>query len=118
MHHRARGDGGRARELAGRGWTIHTLTNRRPPANARHVTSARLSCNPEHLATELRGADVFVNTYWIRRRSGDDDFCTAAYNNRILVDAAVRARVGRFCVACTEREHYLLQHTTLTLSRP
>ena len=60
------------------------------------MTSAKLSFNPEHLETELRGADVFVNTYWIRQPYGHEDFQTAVRNNRILVDAAVRARVGRF----------------------
>jgi len=85
-----------ARELAGRGWTIHTLTNRRTPAAVRHVTSAKLAFDPDHLVAELHGADVFVNTYWIRLPHGDQDFGMAVANNRMLVEAAARARVGRF----------------------
>ena len=84
-----------ARELHGRGWAIHTLTNRRAPANAGLVTSAKLLFDPDHLADELRGADVFVNTYWIRLPHAGDDFDTAVRNNAMLVDAAVRARVRR-----------------------
>ncbi|MBI5486653.1 MAG: NAD(P)H-binding protein [Deltaproteobacteria bacterium] len=84
-----------ARELRRRGWTVHTLTNRRTPPHSRHVTFAKLLFHPDHLAAELRGADVFVNTYWIRLPHAGDDFHTAVRNNRMLVDAAVRARVGR-----------------------
>ncbi|MBI5501018.1 MAG: epimerase [Deltaproteobacteria bacterium] len=43
----------------------------------------------------MRGADAFVNTYWIRLPHGVDDFATAVEHNRMLVAAAVRARVGR-----------------------
>ncbi len=85
-----------ARELLRRGWRVHTLTNREPPPDARGVTSAPLRFDPEHLVRELAGADAFVTTYWIRLPHGGETFDTAVANCRMLVDAAVRARVGRY----------------------
>ena len=59
-----------ARELMRRGWQIHTLTNRRSPPGADHITSSRLLFDAAHLARELEGADLFVNTYWVRLPHG------------------------------------------------
>jgi NADH dehydrogenase len=84
-----------ARSLARRGWQVHTLTNRATPPGAEAITSAPLRFDPEHLARELRGADAFVSTYWVRLPFGGTSFDTAVTNARMLVDAAARAGVGR-----------------------
>ncbi len=84
-----------AAELLRRGYAVHTLTNRRAPADAGGITSAPLAFDPEHLAREMAGVDAFVNTYWIRLPHGGQTFDTAVENSRVLVSAAVRARVGR-----------------------
>jgi uncharacterized protein YbjT (DUF2867 family) len=83
-----------ARELLARGWTVHSLTNRRPPPDGA-VTHAPLRFDADHLARELHGADLFVNTYWIRFPHGVESFDSAVEHGRMLVAAAARARVGR-----------------------
>jgi uncharacterized protein YbjT (DUF2867 family) len=85
-----------ARELLRRGWEVHTLTNRAPPADARGVTSAPLRFDADHLTRELAGADAFVTTYWIRLPHAGQTFDTAVENCRMLVRAAVRAGVKRY----------------------
>jgi NADH dehydrogenase len=85
-----------ARELRRRGWTIHTLTHRRPPPDAGDVTAAPLRFEFEHLVRELRAADAFVNTYWIRLPRHGRSFDTAVADSRMLVEAARQAKVGRF----------------------
>ena len=69
-----------ARELIGRGHTVHTLTNRRPPTAGGAVTSAPLRFDPEHLTRELAGADALVSTYWIRLPHSGQTFATAVDN--------------------------------------
>ncbi len=99
-----------ARELAGRGWTISTLTNRRPPNSllaedlpdagaspAPHISSIhQLRFDRDHLVRALEGTDVFVNTYWIRFPHGDQNFRTAAQNCVRLMEACRDAGVRRF----------------------
>jgi len=85
-----------ARELLRRGWTVHTLTNRRAPPTAGSVTSAPLRFERGHLERQVAGADVVVNTFWIRLPHAGQDFGTAVERSRLLVDAASAARVGRF----------------------
>jgi uncharacterized protein YbjT (DUF2867 family) len=85
-----------ARELRRRGWTIHTLTNRRAPSGVDDMTSAPLRFELEHLVRELRGADAFVNTYWIRLPRHGRSFEAAVADSRMLVEAARQAQVGRF----------------------
>ena len=84
-----------ARELLGRGWTVHTLTNRKPPPDCEEVTSAPLRFEPQHLKNELAGADVFINTYWVRLPWAGQDFGTAVERSAMLIDAAKRAGVGK-----------------------
>jgi uncharacterized protein YbjT (DUF2867 family) len=52
--------------------------------------------NPEALVEHLRGAATLYNTYWIRFNRGDTNFHRAVENSRILIHAAVEARVRRF----------------------
>jgi uncharacterized protein YbjT (DUF2867 family) len=83
-----------ARWLRDKGFSVHTLTNRAAPPGSR-FTSAALRFDPEYLERELRGADVFVNTYWVRLRARGIGFDTAVDNSRMLVEAAQRAGVRR-----------------------
>jgi uncharacterized protein YbjT (DUF2867 family) len=85
-----------ATELVRRGWQVHTLTRRSRPAEAGHITTAPLTFEMDHLVSQLTGADLFVNTYWIRLPHGGQTFETAVANNRLLVEAAKRAGVGRY----------------------
>jgi len=85
-----------ARHLLSRGYELHTLTNRRRPPGAGTISTGALTFDPEHLARELNGADVLVSTYWIRLPHGGATFATAVRNLKMLIDAAVRAGVGRF----------------------
>ncbi|MBI5532235.1 MAG: NmrA family NAD(P)-binding protein [Deltaproteobacteria bacterium] len=84
-----------ARELLDRGWQVHTLTNRMRPDGATQVSTSPLRFDLEHLVAELRGADLFVNTYWIRLPHGNQDFQTAIAASKRLIEAARRAGVGR-----------------------
>jgi len=84
-----------ARELIERGWSVHTLTNRQPPEGAAGITAAPLRFEADHLARELDGADLFVNTYWVRLPARGQDFDTARKRSEMLVAAAVSAGVGR-----------------------
>lgn len=83
-----------AAELGRRGWSLHTLTNRRAPAGSL-LTSAPLRFDVDHLAHELTGADVLVNTYWIRFPRGGQDFAGAVERSLVLLEAARRAGVKR-----------------------
>ncbi len=51
--------------------------------------------HPVVLQDALRGADVFVNTYWIRYARGGVTHDTAVRNSRLMVDAAKQAGVKR-----------------------
>src|SRR5512135_3637991 len=84
-----------ARELRGRGWTVHGLTNRHRPVGAEAITVAPLRFDADYLARELRGSDALVSTYWVRLPYGGQGFDTAVANSRTLFAAAARARVGR-----------------------
>ena len=84
-----------ARELIERGWSVHTLTNRRPPSDDPGITAAPLRFEADHLARELDRADLFVNTYWVRLPACGQDFGTAVERSGMLIGAAVRAGVGR-----------------------
>ena len=63
-----------ARSLLARGWRVRTLTGRatpiRPFDGADALERAPLQFgDPTALVAFLRGADVLVNTYWIRTRT-------------------------------------------------
>ncbi len=83
-----------AHELLGRGFAVHTLTGRRPPVPTA-ISAAPLRFDEDHLSRELDGANVLVNTYWIRFPHAGQTFGTAVARSRILLQAARRAGVGR-----------------------
>jgi len=86
-----------ARELIARGWSVRTLTNSRYPGDplANEVDPRPLDFSrPEELVKCMRGADLFVNTYWIRYPHAGMTFATAVDNTHVLLDAATRAQVG------------------------
>lgn len=84
-----------ARELARRGWSIHTLTNRPRPEGADAISSAALDFDPAHLRRELAGADAFVNTFWVRIPWKGRGFASAVERSATLFAAARDAGVGR-----------------------
>jgi uncharacterized protein YbjT (DUF2867 family) len=83
-----------AAELLARGYRVHSLTQRRAPAGS-PITTSPLSFAADHLRRELAGADVFVNTYWVRLAYQDQSFATAVERSTLLLDAAVAAGVKR-----------------------
>ena len=91
-----------ARDMAGRGWAVRTLTNRRPQSPAVFPASA-LRFEPAHLETVMRGADVFVNTYWVRFPYAGVTFDDAVRNIQALIDAARAAGVRRFVQVSVSR---------------
>ncbi len=84
-----------AKELLDRGWQVRTLTNRDAPPDCGQITSAPLKFDREHLERELAGADLFVNTYWIRLPYGGQTFESAVGNSKLLLGAAKSAGVDR-----------------------
>lgn len=86
------------RRLLERGEEIVTLTNhpnRPDPFNGKVKAFPLNFSNPAELVESLRGADVLVNTYWIRFDKGSNTQPKAVENTKILVDAAVKAGVKR-----------------------
>lgn len=83
-----------ARELLGRGAAVHSLTGRRPVAGS-PVTAAPLLFEREHLVRELRGADAFVNTFWVRLPEHGLTFDEAVERSRLLLESAAEAGVRR-----------------------
>src|SRR5262245_11941111 len=81
--------------LRERGWTVRTLTRRRPAADDPPFESFPLLFAPDALAPALRGADALVNTYWVRMPEHGATFEQAVDNSRLLIDAAVAAGVAR-----------------------
>ena len=81
-------------ELLARGWEVRTLTNRRPPPESK-IASAPLLFEPEHLRRQLEGADLFVNTFWVRIPYGGETFQGAVEKSGTLFSAAESAEVGR-----------------------
>lgn len=84
-----------AAELVRRGWSVRTLTNRRPPAVPNRIASTPLRFDRDYLLGELRGCDLFVNTYWIRIPWNGGSFEEAVANSKLLLDATRDAGVGR-----------------------
>lgn len=52
--------------------------------------------NPQAMAESIAGAEVFVNTYWIRMESSSISFEHAVENSKALLTAAKFARINRF----------------------
>jgi uncharacterized protein YbjT (DUF2867 family) len=89
--------------IAGRlldaGYEVVTLS--RGPAPPGHTLAGRVAAerlqfaDPEALVRALAGAEVLVNTYWIRFARHDATFAGAVENSRVLFEAARRAGVRR-----------------------
>jgi len=87
-----------ARRLLERGEQVVTLTGHpdRPDPFGGRVAARPLDFNDEaRLAESLRGADVLVNTYWVRFDRGANTQARAVENTRALVRAARAAGVRR-----------------------
>jgi uncharacterized protein YbjT (DUF2867 family) len=87
-----------ARRLLGVGHEVITLTNksgRNHPLGKR--ISARPLCfgEPDQLQRHLEGADVLINTYWVRFNHRAFTFAQAMDNSATLFRAARKAGVGR-----------------------
>jgi len=89
--------------IAGRfleaGYDVVTLSRR--PAAPGHRLAGRVAvqrlqfADPEALERALEGAEVLVNTYWIRFARGGATFAGAVENSRALFEAARRAGVRK-----------------------
>jgi NADH dehydrogenase len=87
-----------AKRLLEKGEEVITLTNhpnRPDPFNGKVKTFPMDFTNPTELENSLRGADVLVNTYWVRFDKGSNTQPKAVENTKALVNAAVKAGVKR-----------------------
>jgi uncharacterized protein YbjT (DUF2867 family) len=87
-----------AKRLLERGEEVFTLTNhpdRPDPFNGKIKAFPLNFANEVELIENLRGADVLVNTYWIRFDKGNNTQPKAVENTKILVDAAAKAGIKR-----------------------
>lgn len=87
-----------ARSLQSRGYAVRTLTNRTIPINSGGPTVEAFPLqfeDPARLAEAMRGAEVFVNTYWVRYPYIGVEFDEAVANSGILFQAAREAGVRR-----------------------
>lgn len=88
-----------ARSLLERGSAIRTLTNREAPVNDPGGAIEAFPLQFEDrdaLVDAMRGADVFINTYWVRYPYVGTRFDTAIANTGVLLNAARDAGVRRF----------------------
>lgn len=86
------------KRLLARGEEVFTLTNHphRLDPFAGCVKAYPLDfTNEQQLITNLKGADVLVNTYWVRFDRDSNTQLRAVENTRALVNAAVKAGVKR-----------------------
>lgn len=87
-----------ARSLMQRGYTVRTLTNRSVPIGQPVGTleTHRLQFGDiDSLVSAMAGADVFVNTYWVRYPYVGTQFDQAIRNSGVLFAAAREAGVRR-----------------------
>jgi uncharacterized protein YbjT (DUF2867 family) len=87
-----------ARRLLDHGHAVRTLTNsiqRANPFGGRVPASPFHFEDPKALTASLVGADVLVNTYWVRFDHRDFTHARAVENTRTLFSAAREAGVGR-----------------------
>lgn len=88
-----------AERLLDAGYEVVTLS--RSPAPPAHRLAGRVAVeplqfpDPEALERALSGAEVLVNTYWIRFARDGATFAGAVENSRVLFEAARRAGVRR-----------------------
>lgn len=86
------------KHLLEKGEDVITLTNHpnRPNPFNGNVKAFPLNfANETELTENLRGADVLVNTYWVRFDKGTNTQPKAVKNTKALVQAAVKAGVKR-----------------------
>lgn len=86
-----------AQRLLARGEEVITLTghpNRPDPFDGK-VKAFPLDFDEAGMTESLRGADVLVNTYWVRFDKGENTQPRAVENTQKLVNAAVKAGVKR-----------------------
>lgn len=87
-----------AQRLLDRGCRVITLTNsasRTNPFDGRVPARPLDFSDPAGLEASLRGADVLINTYWVRFNCRHFSFEEAVRNSAILFGAAKRAGVKR-----------------------
>ena len=87
-----------ARRLLRLGKQVRTLTGHpeRHAAIEGNIPAAPFNFDkPDALVESLRGADVLINTYWVRYIHGDTTFDQAVENSAILFRAAAEAGVRR-----------------------
>jgi uncharacterized protein YbjT (DUF2867 family) len=84
--------------LLDRGLRARTLTNHArvpdPFGGAVEVRPLNFS-RSEELRESLRGADVLINTYWVRFAWGGETHASAVENTKVLIDTAKQAGVRR-----------------------
>ncbi len=87
-----------ARMLLDRGMRVRTLTNHPripdPFDGAVEIRPLHFS-RTEELRESLRGADVLINTYWVRFAWGGETHESAVAHTRMLINAAKEAGVRR-----------------------
>jgi NADH dehydrogenase len=87
-----------ARSLLARGYVIRSLTNRsvavNDPGGPVEVHPLQFT-DTAAIVEAMRGADVFVNTYWVRYPYVGTGFDTAVANSSVLFNAARDAGVRR-----------------------
>lgn len=87
-----------AKRLLERGEEVFTLTNhpnRPDPFNGKVNAFPLNFSNENELVSNLRGANVLINTYWVRFDKGKNTQPRAVENTKTLVNAAVKAGVKR-----------------------
>lgn len=87
-----------AKSLIARGYTVRTLTNRTAPVHdpGPGVEAFPLQfAEPGRLEQAMRGAEIFVNTYWVRYPGVGVSFDNAVRNTGVLLNAARAAGVRR-----------------------
>lgn len=84
-----------AEELIRRGWKVETLTRRPAPAGRSDIDVHELRFDRDHLRRVLDGADLLVNTYWVRIPQHGATFDDAVERSRILIESASAAGVNR-----------------------
>lgn len=86
------------KRLLEHGEEVFTLTNhpnRPDPFNGKIKAFPLDFTNKNELVANLRGADVLINTYWVRFNKGDNTQPKAVENTKILINAAALAGVKR-----------------------
>ncbi len=86
-----------ARELAARGFALRTLTNRTDAIHDPGPMEVRplQFTDEDALIDAMRGASVFVNTYWVRYPQAGHSFAEAVRRSGWLFDGARAAGVDR-----------------------